>query len=82
MQKGRRVKKNHYLSEDSEQNSDMGLGFFEIYSLKRGNGNSPIFAKVQIGNEVINMEVDSGAGISVISEEVYYSFFNYCKLTK
>lgn len=68
--------KYHYLSLDSKQNSDKGL------FVDRGNGNSPIFVKVQIENKVIDMEVDSDAGISVISKEVYYRSFNYCKLTK
>ena len=36
--------------------------------------------EVKVGNKNLQMEIDSGAGASVISEQLYHKYFKTCEI--
>ena len=54
----------------------------ETYTLYSVNGNTrPIVVTVNVNSKPLQMEVDTGASLSIISEETFNNEFNQTELT-
>lgn len=72
---------NNYVEPmTSLDEEEPNLDFVEMYFVTSNNFVKPIKVEMLMENRPLLMELDSGAGISVIPEAVYYSKFKDCKL--
>ena len=51
---------------------------YQVFTFHRGNNRSPVVTRINVNGEVIDMEVDTGAAISIIDEGTYQKYFK-CK---
>lgn len=68
------------LSDNSNNVSSDELDFVEMYFVTLNQYVKPIKVNMLIENKPLLMELDSGAGISVIPEAIYLSDFQNCKI--
>ena len=62
----------HQIAVDPENASDMSDSY-EMFNLS-GTQGKPYFVNVQLNNCDLEMEVDTGASLSIMSEQTYHSF--------
>ncbi|CAC5398917.1 unnamed protein product [Mytilus coruscus] len=65
-----RPTKTHFVEEDSDDMEDT----YTMYQLE-GTKRKPYLVSVKLSNTEINMEIDTGASVSVISQETYKQVF-------
>lgn len=73
------TKEQHFLEKvENEEVVDM----FQVNTTNENKIEEPLLVRVKVDDTWLDMEVDSGAGVSVLPESIYFKKFSYSKLNK
>lgn len=77
-----RCNQNNYVEQEQSEvkNPSESFDFMDMYFINQNNKVEPIKVNILVNNKHLQMEIDTGAGISVIPANVYESNFKNCEL--
>ena len=89
LRQGQKSRKPKYYSstkwvnaEDKEEDTIEDPEHLPLYTMKEHRSSSPIKISLQINNQPLQMEVDTGAAVSLISQRTYQEYLSQIPLEK